>query len=282
MTMPSNSSHQYYPDNTMTDFTTKLASTVELTGEWLVGISEIMLPKNWNTLPEEGLCISANCSNCPYPPYTGFPLENISNAELREKMLNVSIHLYNGHFTNMEDLAHELNAASYNAFSTPSDYNKPTPYPPEFRYKKVAKRIIITVDAGMVVKFPPVLETILGLSPKQNPVINNSNAKLTIVGDFACDLQAGIHSLYVYSDISHYIPVGDIKAPLLRVVSTSGNAGTVITRYYEHVRYVPVQKKSFDSIHITIRDDFGNKILFKSGKVLLTLHFKRATIPYLL
>ncbi len=42
-----------------------------------------------------------------------------------------------------------------------------------------------------------------------------------------------------------YIPVGDKKAPLLRVVSTSGNAGTVITRSYERVRYVPVQNKVF-------------------------------------
>ena len=33
LTLPSNSSQQYYPDNTMTDFTTKLASPVELTGD---------------------------------------------------------------------------------------------------------------------------------------------------------------------------------------------------------------------------------------------------------
>jgi nitrogen fixation protein len=134
----------------------------------------------------------------------------------------------------------------------------------------------------MIIKFPPVLEKILGLSPTQNPIVNTSNEKLTVEGDFACDLQAGIHGIYVYCDLPHYVPVGDIKAPLLRVVSTAGKAGNVISRYYEDSRYVPLQKKNFDSVHITIRDDVGNKILFENGKVLVTLHFKRATIPYLL
>ena len=182
----------------------------------------------------------------------------------------------------MEDLVHELNLASFDAFKTPANYIAPTPNSPAFYYKVSAKRIVITADAGMIIKFPPVLETILGLSPTQNPIVNTSNGKLTVEGDFTCDLQAGIHGIYVYCDLPHYVPVGDIKAPLLRVVSTAGKAGNVISQYYEDARYLPLQKKNFDSVHITIRDDFGNNILFESGKVLVTLHFKRATNPYLL
>ena len=266
----------------MTDFTTKLASPVELTGDWLVAISDIMLPKNWKTLPEKGLCISADCSNCPYKPYTGFPPENITNDALRQQLFKVPIHLPSALYIDMEDLVHELNLASFDAFKTPTNYNGQTPSSPAFYYKSSAKRIVITADAGMTIKFPAVLETILGLSPTQNPIVNTSDGKLTVQGDFACDLQAGIHGIYVYCDLPHYVPVGDIKAPLLRVVSTAGKAGNVISRYYEDARYVPLQKKNFDSVHITIRDDFGNKILFENGKVLVTLHFKRATIPYLL
>ena len=41
LTLPSNSSHQFYPNNTMTDFTTKLASTVELTNEWEIGRAHV-------------------------------------------------------------------------------------------------------------------------------------------------------------------------------------------------------------------------------------------------
>ena len=125
LTLHSNSSQQYYPDDTMTDFTTKLASPVELTGDWLVAISEIMLPKNWKTIPEKGLCISVDCSNCPYKPYTGFPLENITNDALRQQLFKVPIHLPSALYIDMEDLVHELNLASFGAFQTPTNYHQP-------------------------------------------------------------------------------------------------------------------------------------------------------------
>jgi hypothetical protein len=105
---------------------------------------------------------------------------------------------------------------------------------------------------------------------------------MTIRGGMACDLQAGIHALYVYCDLLQFTHVGDIKAPLLRVVDSGGEVGDVITRYYERPRYVPLQKKNFDSIQIIIRDDLGEKIQFESGKVLLTLHFRRTRSQYLL
>ena len=52
----------------MTDFTTKLASTVELTNEWEVGLAEIMFPRTWYTIPQNGVPIIVDCSNCRYKP----------------------------------------------------------------------------------------------------------------------------------------------------------------------------------------------------------------------
>ncbi len=49
LTLPSNSSANYY-DNTLTKFTTRLQSSVSLTGEWEVGLSEIIFPHTWLTL----------------------------------------------------------------------------------------------------------------------------------------------------------------------------------------------------------------------------------------
>ena len=42
MTLPSNSSMQYYPDNTAARYTTKLTSPIELEGDWEVGLVEIL------------------------------------------------------------------------------------------------------------------------------------------------------------------------------------------------------------------------------------------------
>ena len=147
--------------------------------------------------------------------------------------------------------------------------------PPTFYYRAIARRLFITLPAGMSVKFPPILESILGLSPEQSLLCNTDQESATIRADLSCDLQAGIHALYVYCDLLQFTHVGDIKAPLLRVVNSGGEAGDVVTRYYERPRYIPLQKKNFDSIQIIIRDDLGEKIHFENGKVLLTLHFRR-------
>ena len=140
----------------------------------------------------------------------------------------------------------------------------------------------VTLQPSMTLEFPPELETILGLGSSQNPLSNETYEIVTIGGDFSCDLQAGIHALYIYCDLLQFTYVGNIKAPLLRVVDSGGETGDVVTRYYERPRYIPLQKKNFDSIQVVIRDDLGEKIQFKNGKVLLTLHFRRAQNKYLI
>src|SRR3989442_829745 len=64
LTLPSNSSQEYFPDNTKTEFTTKLASTIELTNEWEVGLAEIMFPRSWYTVSKAGAVIAVNCRGC--------------------------------------------------------------------------------------------------------------------------------------------------------------------------------------------------------------------------
>jgi len=41
LTLPSNSSTQYYPENTVAFYTTKLANMIELEGDWEVSLLEI-------------------------------------------------------------------------------------------------------------------------------------------------------------------------------------------------------------------------------------------------
>ena len=45
LTLPSNSSMNYYPENTVARYTTKLANTIELEGDWEVGLLEISTPQ---------------------------------------------------------------------------------------------------------------------------------------------------------------------------------------------------------------------------------------------
>ena len=80
------------------------------------------------------------------------------------------------------------------------------------------------------------------------------------------------------------IPVGDTMAPLLRIVEVSGTRNDerqeLTHIQYDQPRYFPVQKKAFDTIEIDIRDDTGESIPFDTGKLIVTLHFRRAKDSY--
>ena len=44
LTLPSNSSMQIYPTNTLTNFNTQLPNSLFLDGDWEVGVAEIQYP----------------------------------------------------------------------------------------------------------------------------------------------------------------------------------------------------------------------------------------------
>ena len=52
VTLPSNSSTQYFPDNKISNFVTKHSRTPQLDGEWEVGLAEIDYPHTWYNILE--------------------------------------------------------------------------------------------------------------------------------------------------------------------------------------------------------------------------------------
>ena len=266
LTLPSNSSQQFFPSNTLTEFTTKLPSTIELTNEWEVGLAEIMFPRSWYTIPKDGLIIFVDYREC--------------DTSWKCATTVLKLMLRGGFYKTMEEVTQELNLAASGAFAADGLDTKINP--PVFYYKTITRRIYVALPAGMSVEFPPALESILGLTPSQNPMCNKTGDRMSFRGDLSCDLQTGVHALYVYCDLLQFTHVGNIKAPLLRVVDSGGEAGDVVTRSYERPRYVPIQKKSFDTIQLIIRDDLGEKIQFENGKLLATLHFRRVQNQYLI
>ena len=50
LTLPSNASMNVYPNNTVAQYTTKLADTIELDGDWEVGLVEIIYTHTWESV----------------------------------------------------------------------------------------------------------------------------------------------------------------------------------------------------------------------------------------
>lgn len=94
---------------------------------------------------------------------------------------------------------------------------------------------------------------------------------------FQYDLTAGIHSLFVYTDIIKHRFVGNAKAQLLRKVQIPPDLkyGDQVNITFESPHYHPIIIPSFCSIDIAIRDDTDTPISFKFGRCFAVLHFRK-------
>ena len=84
-----------------------------------------------------------------------------------------------------------------------------------------------------------------------------------------------VDSLYIYCNVVEPRVVGDKQVPLLRIVPAEGDHGQLMTQIYENVHYVRLQRKSFQTIEIDIRDRTGNILPFEQGTLNVTLHFRQ-------
>jgi hypothetical protein len=284
LTLPSNSSERYYPDNTVTKYTTRLQTTVDLSGSWEAAIVEIMFTKTWYTIPKNSGKFTFSCFNCedfiPKQMGPGYsPLD-----------YNVRMAVPSGYYTNMQDIIDAINAeieekmnyASFPILDNQGGHRYLTAIEkdkwPRFKYNPIKKKIFIHLQPGAFISFDDYLETLLGI--KANPLTNRFQEAKFIGGTSACDITGGIHALYVYCDVLENVPVGDTEAPLLRIVDATGAYGANIHHVFDPPRYVPVQKKHFDSIEVDIKSDIGEPISFEGGKLMIVVHFRSAGSPF--
>jgi len=87
-----------------------------------------------------------------------------------------------------------------------------------------------------------------------------------------------IDSVYVYCDLVEHVPVGDSKAPLLRIVNRMSERGVHET--FNPPLYIPLQKKCFDTVEINLMTDSGLAVPFRFGKSFVVLKFRRAAYKY--
>ena len=68
----------------------------------------------------------------------------------------------------------------------------------------------------------------------------------------------------------------DVVVPVLGTVTIKGEHGSYVSKNFERPHYVPLNKKIFHTIGRNIRDEAGDLVAFKHGKVIITSHFRRS------
>ena len=80
--------------------------------------------------------------------------------------------------------------------------------------------------------------------------------------------------MYLYSDVVSPRHVGDVMAPLLRLIPVHNIYRDVVHQFIRD-QFVPATAFSQDTVEITIRKDNGERVALVDGKVALTLCFRR-------
>ncbi len=149
-----------------------------------------------------------------------------------------------------------------------------------FSFDTILKRVKMKIDKSVVdrVILGKHLEYVLGMdgsTPLPLTFIKSTNR-----GQHAVDLRGGFYSLYVYCDLVESQILGQQRVQLLQIVPTEGTHGDIISKTFYAPHYIPILKKEFQSVQISIKDDTNRLVPFEFGKCILKLHFhKRRPIP---
>ena len=136
-TLPSNSSMNYYPENTLTKYVTKLHSSMSLDGEWEVGLAEISFPRSWYTVNKGGG--SFDVERIARQTSHGAPYRTI------ESNGNTSFRISTGYYDTVQDVLKAMN----DVVSVPTATNLLKNAIPQksqdlkFRFNEVNKKVIV-------------------------------------------------------------------------------------------------------------------------------------------
>jgi hypothetical protein len=242
VTLPSDSSADYFPNNTIANFTTKLTMPIELKhDDWEVGLVEISYP-------------------------TGCRKRTRQNTLRRG---NVKIDLPVNHYSSMLDLALELSkhykkaSKEWEEFYTAFDEAlKPYKMP-----KEVTDELLGTgygdnsfkLKDSIVAHFP--VKTYKGFTDLFDTIMDPANhvsSRVIILTKDNIEFTLP-ETVYVYTDIIKPNFVGDSYVKLLTPLHFPSNTGY---HRFDYPLYKPLEKPFFDTISICIVTKNGKDVVF--------------------
>jgi hypothetical protein len=273
-----------FPQNTITNFRTRLASRLLLTDDWEVGLVEISYTLSWYNIPKEeefSLIYYENGLGKRYSKGLSLPAGRYDRIQQVIEIINNQLN--------------QIDIKDFDFLESPSLEVK------ERSRKITLNQGILKSNKIIFVEFSKDLCEILGFSKKEmdkkygsfiinyyanlatenvKKGIDNINYKYDepesdiklYTAENPYELSGGCHSLFIYSNIVSPSFVGDSYTQLLRLVEIPNNYkfGEQVKLTYPNTYYIPVLVKDFDVIEIDIKDDMGMNIPFEFGRSIIT------------
>ncbi|KAL3107673.1 hypothetical protein niasHT_018806 [Heterodera trifolii] len=131
----------------------------------------------------------------------------------------------------------------------------------QFNYNVNRNRFVLNTDPRYVkkVEVSPQLAYILGFN-------NTEFMQSEIEAHFMPDMSGGVSSFHVYTpDLIEPMMIGDVTAPVLRIVTIRGNPDQVVEEQFFAIQYHKLLSKEVSEILIEIRTNSGSLMPFQYG-----------------
>jgi hypothetical protein len=243
LVLPSNSSHEFFPNNTLANFTTRLPHEIDLSDGYEVGLTEVQYTHNWFSFTRED--------------HVSFAYKD---PRLHSKEGWHEIFILPGYY---HDKGEFMKVFNYNLDTHLHKRGKAT-------WDKTSNIVTIEVYRDVILKLSPTLKKFLDF-PEGQVEMHKGQWHSGTEGI----LNNKITALYVYCDIVRPRVVGDSRVSLLRPVPVTGDHGKNVFFSFTNVHYLPINTNIFQTVEIDIRDDTGQPVPFRSGRVVITLHLRR-------
>lgn len=261
VTLPSNASLKTFPENKPHNYTTLLASPIDLDGTWEVALVDIQYPNNWNNFRDRTVVRML----------VGKTVGN--NFQKLVKTFTID----EQNFPTIEDLIFKFNTDSKKVFG---DLNAAgiELYLNKAENRVCAENKLRDYTFAEFGTSPKTMMDIMGFQTSIiRPPAENKDYHVTQMKTAERAPQfENVPSMYIYTDIIQYQMVGDVKAPLLGVLPVKGSMNEQVFWNFNPPYYIPINRNSIPTIQIRLCTETGLPFpIAGDGKVICRLHFRR-------
>ena len=310
LVLPSDSSLEYFPNNTNSRFTVRLPQYIHLKeNDWEASLVHISYPRSWfNWTSQESLkyplfidfTMKSGKDTVPVflPPYNYKTLKEVWEAialEIFKKRGELLLRLENeetvynkNHFVHIKtvDKEREDNFDTLELWTPSNHYlylpvylanllGLTKPLADDMNdYEAFGRNMVLLQATERSQLYPP--SKILNSNINYLVIGSHQECKMWLGFNLSKQLFPGqLNRIMVYSDIVESQIVGNKSTDLLREVVVEDGQGDPVRYEPTHPQFIPVRKSNFDSITIEMYSTSGKLIEFDHGKTFVTMLFSR-------
>lgn len=262
LTLPSDSSMEYFPDNTISRYRVHLPQELEFDGNYEVGLTQFQYPRTWFNVPDYLTDVKLVVYETSAPPshvkMCQIPRGHYACADALIVALNDAI------YVGLNELFDGFERLSYFTFDP---LRKTVTY--SSHHADVAFNLVLGLKAELLQR--------LGFVHSEYPAKKRLFIRDNDTGTAVVDLDGGFKNIYINSDICKPCRVvGHTVQSLLRTVPIQGSVGDMILYEPVTIDWLPLRLNRFRHVEIYLTDDLGRAVRFESGKAIVTVHIRRA------